>query len=196
MQWHFITDQEWHQAPHRITASLVVNSLPLEEKVSSLFGLAKALSPHVDQRALLESKLEEHETARSYAERSIQVHPHSFGYNTLGTILLRMAIQQGSRITLLQGIDNLERARDYLNWGKREHPFVTFFTSLIRFAETWGLSKVPEQARTAWTQWFREASSFTEFSVPNQQRILQEWQKQWLMNALPGQVDKGSHSST
>ena len=52
-----------------------------------------------DQRALLESKLGEHETARSYAERSIQVHPHSFGYNTLGTVLLRMAIQQGSGIT-------------------------------------------------------------------------------------------------
>ena len=56
-----------------------------------------------DQRALLESRLGEHETARSYAERSIQVHPHPFGYNTLGTVLLHSAIQRGNRDALLQG---------------------------------------------------------------------------------------------
>ena len=119
-----------------------------------------------DQRALLESELGEYATARSYAERSIQVHRHSFGYNTLGTVLLRMAINRGSPESLLEGIQNLETARSFQNWGERAHPFVTFFTSLLRFAETWGVNTIPHQARTAWTQWFRDANSSTTFAHP------------------------------
>ena len=74
----------------------------------------------------LESLLGDHETARSYAERSIQVHRHSFGFNTLGTVLLRIAIQRGDSKSLIQGIEQLARARNYQNWGERAHPFVTF----------------------------------------------------------------------
>ena len=133
-----------------------------------------------DQRALLESRLGEHETARSYAERSIQVHPHPFGYNTLGTVLLRMAIQEGFRDFLVEGIDNLERAREFPNWGEREHPFVTFFSLVNRFAETWGIDEVPERARTAWDRWFRDAHSSTMFSRPERHLELEQWRRQWL----------------
>ena len=137
-----------------------------------------------DQRALLESNLENHETARSYAERSIQVHSHSFGYNTLGTVLLRMAIKLGSGESLVEGIGYLERARDFRNWGEREHPFVTFFSSLIRFAEAWGIDAVPSQARTSWNQWSQDAQSSTLFAQRSWQIRLNEWRKRWLMLAV------------
>ena len=137
-----------------------------------------------DQRALLESEFGEHETARSYAERSIQVHRHSFGYNTLGTVLLRMAIIRGSPESLLEGIKNLETARSFQNWGERAHPFVTFFTSLLRFSETWGLNAVPHPARTAWTQWFKDASSSTTFAHPEGHIQLGQWNRQWLNYAV------------
>ena len=137
-----------------------------------------------DQRALLESRLGEHETARSYAERSIQVHSHPFGYNTLGTVLLRTAIQQRSERSLLEGIKNLERARGFQNWAEREHPFVAFFTSLIRYAEIWGISDVPHQARAAWTQWFRDANSSTVFSSMQGHEQLQQWNNEWLQFAV------------
>ena len=139
-----------------------------------------------DQRALLESRFGEHETARSYAERSIQVHRHSFGFNTLGTVLLRMAINLGSDESLLLGIRNLEIARGFQDWGEREHPFVTFFTSLIRFAEAWGINAVPHRARTSWTQWLRDANSSTVFSYPQTHRQLEEWNREWLKFAAEG----------
>ena len=139
-----------------------------------------------DQRALLESGFGAHETARSYAERSIQVHNHSFGYNTLGTVLLRMAINRGNAESLIDGIKNLERARGFQNWGEREHPFVTFFTSLLRFSENWGINAIPQQARAAWTQWFRDANSATLFSRPEQRVQLEQWNSRWLNLAVGG----------
>ena len=223
--------------PHRITASLVVNTLPRSARYEISLSLAKSLAPHVDeqsmragtveyriirhlmdratvlrlvgpekarewydqmreyyhwngrywdQRALLESGFGAHETARSYAERSIQVHNHSFGYNTLGTVLLRMAINQGNAESLIDGIKNLERARGFQNWGEREHPFVTFFTSLLRFSENWGINAIPQQARAAWTQWFRYANSATLFSRPEQRVQLEQWNSRWLNLAVGG----------
>ena len=223
--------------PHRITASLVVNTLPRSARYEISLSLAKSLAPHVDeqsmragtveyriirhlmdratvlrlvgpekarewydqmreyyhwngrywdQRALLESGFEAHETARSYAERSIQVHNHSFGYNTLGTVLLRMAINRGNPESLIDGIKNLERARDFQNWGEREHPFVTFFTSLLRFSDNWGINAIPQQARGAWTQWFRDANSATLFSRPEQRVKLEQWNSRWLSLAVGG----------
>lgn len=133
-----------------------------------------------DQRALFESRHGQHETARSYAERSIQVHPHSFGYNTLGTVLLRTAIRQGAVNSLNDGIKNLERAKAFPDWGPREHPFTTFFTSLIRYAQEWGVAKVPQQARNDWIAWYREAQSSPVFSTVRGRSQLDNWQKEWL----------------
>lgn len=137
-----------------------------------------------DQRALFESRYGQHETARSYAERSIQVHPHSFGYNTLGTVLLRTAIRQGSVNSLNDGIKNLDRAKDFPDWGPREHPFTTFFTSLIRYAEEWGIAKVPQEARSDWNNWYREAQSSPVFSTVASRSRLDNWQREWLQLSL------------
>ena len=133
-----------------------------------------------DQRALFESRFERDETARSYAERSIQVHRHSFGYNTLGTVLLRIAIRQGTVDALINGIENLHQAKDFRDWESREHPFTTFFTSLIRFVNAWGFDAVPRQAKDEWNEWFREARSSSVFSTQDGQARLARWQREWL----------------
>ena len=133
-----------------------------------------------DQRALFESRFDNHETARSYAERSVQVHSHPFGYNTLGTVLLRMAVRQGSIDALNDGIDNLARSKNFREWGRREHPFTAFFTSLIRFAEVWGIHEVPPSVRNAWSVWFREAQSSQAFSTHQAHDLLADWQRRWL----------------
>ena len=133
-----------------------------------------------DQRALFESRYGQHETARSYAERSIQVHRHSFGFNTLGTVLLRTAIKRGATGELLEGIKNLDNAKDFAEWGSREHPFTTFFTSLIRYSQEFGIDRVPQEVKNAWASWFREAQSSRVFSTQQSQDLLLNWQQQWL----------------
>lgn len=139
-----------------------------------------------DQRALFESDQGKHEAARSYAERSILVHPHSFGYNTLGTVLLRMAIRHGSVDALSEGIKNLAISKSFRDWGDREHPSTTFFTSLIRYAQEWGFAEVPQRARTEWSEWFREAQSSPVFGHSRGQELLINWQKQWFQLSNSG----------
>ena len=133
-----------------------------------------------DQRALFESRYGHHEMARSYAERSIQVHRHSFGYNTLGTVLLRMALDQRLVDELYEGIENLDTSRRFREWEAREHPYTAFFTYLIQYAERWGLYEIPQQTRNQWEIWFREALSSQVFSSAQGQRQLAEWNKRWL----------------
>lgn len=137
-----------------------------------------------DQRALFESRFGRHEAAMSYAERSIQVHPHSFGYNTLGTILLRMAVDQRLLSALREGIANLDTSRRLRDWEDREHPYTAFFTYLIQYAEQWGIHEIPQQIRSQWVDWFREASSSRVFSSRGGQRQLEEWNKRWLQFAV------------
>ena len=221
--------------PHRITASLAINTLSRVARAEISLALAKALAPHVDeramragtreyrivrylmnheyvsqqagevegrnwydslrdyydwngrywdQRALFESKFEQHETAQSYAERSIKVHPHSFGHNTLGTVLLRMAIRQGSVDALRAGISSLETAKAFRDWGAREHPYTTYFTSMIRYGQVWGIVQVPHQERNAWNEWFREAQSSQVFSTHKGQEELSRWHREWLQFAV------------
>ena len=217
--------------PHRMTASLVLRTIQPRARVEASLALARALAPHIDdramrtgtreyqivrhlmnhqlvlriageqegrnwyeslrnfydwngrywdQRALFESRCEQHETARSYAERSIQVHPHSFGHNTLGTVLLRMAIRQGSADLLRQGVRHLTEAKEFRGWGVREHPFVTFFTSMNRYAQEWGISEIPQTLRNSWADWHREAQSSSVFSTIRGRADLTNWQRQWM----------------
>ncbi len=138
-----------------------------------------------DQRALFESAHEQYAPARSYAERSIQVHPHAFGFNTLGTVLLHMAIYEGSAEALNEGVRNLAEAKRFRDWEEREHPFTAFFGLLIRFARKWGISEIPQQIRNSWPVWLREAQSSQFFSTPRGYDMLQNWQRQWIRLVNP-----------
>ena len=133
-----------------------------------------------DQRALFESSVGQDTTARSYAEMSVNVHPHPFGYNTLGTVLLRMAIKQGSVSILSEGISHLKEAKRRRDWGERAHPYTAFFASLIDYAERWGIDAVSQRVRNEWDSWYREAQSSHIFGTRAGIAQLQNWQRRWL----------------
>ena len=131
-----------------------------------------------EQRALFESACNNHTQARSYAEHSISIHAHPFAFNTLGTILGRIAIADGDPDVLRSAISNLNNARDQSRWDTIEHPYITFFTTVNRFGERWGLSAVPSRIRADWDEWFKWATnSFQNPSIYNQ---LLRYQSEWL----------------
>lgn len=177
--------------PYRIirvlmTQKEVVNHVGLSrarEWYSSLQSEYDWNGRYWEQRALLESSLGDQSAARSYAERALQVHPHAFAYNTLGTILLRDSIDTGDLRLLERGIAELERARDYAMWEPSEHPYVTFFSSLIRFAERWGIDSISPSVRAQWSHWFYRASTEPLFNHRSRTHELQEYQRSWLMFA-------------
>ena len=133
-----------------------------------------------EQRALFESELGNHTQARSYAEHSLQIHRHPFAFNTLGTILGRIAVQDGNVDTLREAIKNLESARDERRWEASEHPYITFFTSMIRFGETWGLATIPSQIRNTFTVWFNHGKTSRVFASPTGENQLQQFHHAWL----------------
>ena len=140
-----------------------------------------------DQRALFESELGNHAQARSYAEHSLRIHRHPFAFNTLGTVLGRIAVQNGDSETLREAIKNLQYARDERRWQASEHPYVTFFTTIIRFGQQWGLPAIPTQVRDEFTKWFDQAKRGSVFSNPSEEGQLRTFQWDWLSLA----VDEG-----
>ena len=133
-----------------------------------------------EQRALFESELGNHAQARSYAEHSLKILRHPFALNTLGTVLGRIALQNGDVDTLREAIKNLEFSRDERRWEASEHPYVTFFQTIVKFGEEWGLASIPTQLRQTFTEWHRLAGSSRVFLGANGEFQLQEFQRRWL----------------
>ena len=80
-----------------------------------------------DQRELFESDHGQHEAARSYAERSILVHPHFVWVQHFGDLwLLRMAIIHGSIDALMEG-SRLGEGEELPRLGRKGAPFHHFF---------------------------------------------------------------------
>ena len=137
-----------------------------------------------DQRALFESELGNHAQARSYAEHSLKTHFHPFALNTLGTVLGRMAVQNGDTEVLKEAIRNLEHARDRRRWDASEHPYVTFFSTMIRFGQEWGIAAIPTQLRSTFTEWLNQAGRSIVFSNVSTQQQLRTFQHEWLYLAV------------
>ncbi len=133
-----------------------------------------------EQRALFESRLGNHAQARSYAEFSLHRHEHSFGFNTLGTVLGRFAIQIGDTSMLHEAVRNLEHARESRRWDESEHPYVTFFTTMIRFGQEWGLSTIPIRLRNAFFEWHRHAERSSVFFGRRREVELENFLREWL----------------
>ena len=135
-----------------------------------------------EQRALFESEVGNNEQARSYAEHSLVIHRHPFAFNTLGTILGRIAIATGDSNILRDALRNLLSARSFPNWEASEHPYQTFFSTMNRFGSSWGIASIPSSLRNDWTQWFRWAQ--LTFSNPKIHDQLRQYQSDWLHLAV------------
>ena len=133
-----------------------------------------------EQRALFESALGNHPQARSYAEHSLLTHRHPFAFNTLGTILGRIALQSGDADSLREAVQNLKVARDERRWEASEHPYVTFFTTMIRFGQQSGPSAMPVQLRNTFDEWLMHASNSPIFMSREGEEQLKDFQRDWL----------------
>lgn len=139
-----------------------------------------------EQRALFESDLGNHAQARSYAEHSIAIHRHPFALNTLGTILGRIAVQTGDIGILHEAIECLQDSRDERRWDASEHPYVTYFNTMVRFGETWGKAMMSETLRSTFAEWFDRARRAAIFATPLETQTLQGFLNRWL--ALPTEM--------
>ena len=133
-----------------------------------------------EQRALFESSLGNHAQARSYAEFSLHRLEHPFGFNTLGTVLGRFAIQIGDSSMLHEAVRNLEHARELRRLEGSEHPYVTFFTTMIRFGQEWGMSAMSVRLRNAFFEWHRHAERSSVFFGQRREDELGDYLREWL----------------
>ena len=227
-----VLDYNGVHPPHRITASMVVESaLSPQAKYAAIQSLTTALAPHIDisairkrtlpyrlirrlmdqetilrligpsdgrlmfehmqdlydwngryweQRALLESALGNHRQARSYAERAVQILSDPFAWNTLGTILGRMAVEIGDASVLRQSVDYLEKARTEPRWDESQHPYFTFFTTMVKFGEIWGVHAMPRHLRNDFTEWHKVALRSPVFRTLGMLSQLQTFHSDWL----------------
>ncbi len=112
-----------------------------------------------EQRALAEIELGAYGKARSFAEYALKQQRHPFTLNTLGTILLRTAVENqlaGSpeaENMFWEGVQYLKESRDSREW-QRLYPHVTFFTYALKFAERHYHGRhVAVRLVTEWNEW-------------------------------------------
>lgn len=139
-----------------------------------------------EQRALAESELHDFPKARSFAEEALRLQKHPYTLNTLGTILVQMAIEhfeagsEASSDTFWEGVEQLRESRR-LGERKFEHPFITFFTHALHFARlTLKDHAIDRRLATEWTRWMTIAKQSQVFGHSENYQRLQEYQQQWL----------------
>jgi hypothetical protein len=144
-----------------------------------------------EQRALMESQLGEHAVARSYAERSVRIHPHPFAFNTLGTVLIRIAVETGDIDTLRAAVTSLREARNFGAWKPMDHPYMTFFSGMLSFGRQWGVWQIPYDLRRMWPEWHKSAAGLPTFSHPDRVEQLRRWNSEWLIVGATGRGEPG-----
>jgi len=139
-----------------------------------------------EQRALLESDRKDYPKARSFAEYAVTIQRHTFTENTLGTILMRMAIDylvpgtsEADRI-FWEAVLHLRESRE-LGRGQFLHPYTTFFSHAIRFAKV-AFDRVAIDPRllSEWNHWRDQAKDEGILSYTEGQRQLEQYQREWL----------------
>lgn len=142
-----------------------------------------------EQRALAEAKLNHFPKARSFAEEALRIQKHPFTLNTLGTILLQMATNHfppgssESNNVFWEGVTYLRESRDR-GEGQFEHPYVTFFTYTLRFAElTCKDQAINSRLATEWQRWMRVAEQAQVFRHSDNYQHLRNYHQQWLLLA-------------
>jgi tetratricopeptide (TPR) repeat protein len=162
------------------------------EWYESLFEHYKWNARYWEQRALLESRLGHFPNARSYAEEAIRIQRHTFTLNTLGTILTKMAIEylqpesRDAYNTFLEGIKYLKEARD-IREDQTIHPFSTFFSRTIIFVKSVYVEKkspIDDKIKSEWNGWIEAARRSSLFLHPEYKKLLEEFQRSWLLLAV------------
>ncbi len=139
-----------------------------------------------EQHALLESDRKDYPKARSFAEHAVTIQRHTFTENTLGTILMRIAIDylvpgagEADRI-FWEAVLHLRESRA-LGGGQFPHAYTTFFSQAIRFAKiAFDRVAIDPRLLSEWNQWWDWAKREGMFSYTEVQRQLEQYQREWL----------------
>lgn len=186
--------------PYRIARSLML-ATTLEDWVGSsniqawYEGILSEYSWNArywEQRALAELRSGHYPKARSYAEEGLRLEEHAFGYNTLGTILMRMAIEyyepesSEAETIFLEGVSNLRKGRDR-PLGSSEHPYNTFFFYTLAYAQrnyTHAGKRISMSLTSEWQQWMVKAEQALIYKHPEMHAKLVDYKNQWLRLAV------------
>ena len=145
-----------------------------------------------EQRALLEARFGGFPQARSYAERALQAQRHPFSLNTLGTVLLRMAVEyyeagsDEAEEVFWEGVAHLRDARELRSRPGEgsQHPYVTFFSYAQRHVlRSYADQTVPARLATEWQRWMTGAENASVFLHTENRQMLQDFQRDWLLLA-------------
>jgi hypothetical protein len=178
--------------PHRIVASLMdlenVQALCGTPDVDDWYAGLEApygwSARFWEQRALgLSDSLDR---AFSYAKRAVELHSDAFTTNTLGTVLMRRAVDPGGLAGPQQqrywrdALAALVRSREHGD-DRFEHPFMTFFTYTLRLLscaapldKEWHL-----RAEQAFADWRAEAQRLSYFGNASLRRIIDDFPSEW-----------------
>ncbi len=140
-----------------------------------------------EQRALTEARLKYFPKARSFAEEAVRIYYHHYSLNTLGTILVRMALEyvspnsSESEELFWEGVKKLQESAK-LSSFESTHPFITFFTYAWHYVRR-DRSTLYTGSRIAkeWNSWMTRARNVPAFKHAELQFELENFQKQWLL---------------
>jgi hypothetical protein len=188
----------------RTLAARITGTLMDEKVLRGWLGLARVESWYEEQapghdwnarfweqRALAASAKLLWNKAESYAERAVAIHADAFTLNTLGTILLRKALETTSPDTeprwgyWIRAVRALEESRRD-GRDRFEHPYVTFFDYTLRVATEHRAANgsVPERLTSAWSDWMTKARAGTLFRRGEMREQLDGFQADWLSLAV------------
>ena len=141
-----------------------------------------------EQRALAEVHFGHFDRARSFAEKAAEIHADAFTLNTLGTIILRGAVE-------IAGLDGSERQRRFWDGvarlrescnegaGQFMHPYVTFFSYALRLSQR--LRDQGEERGSdlldEWDSWRKRAGAAPCFEHLLLRQTLAKFQREWLL---------------
>lgn len=140
-----------------------------------------------EQRALAAARRGWYDRAESYAASAVERHRGAFTLTTLGTILLRKAVQWSepgsdqAEDYFWRGVERLREARQY-NANQHPHPYNAFFTYTLQFVDRSyrGVAASQEIIRE-WRRWWDDALRSPSFEHPELREQLQRFQEAWLI---------------
>lgn len=144
-----------------------------------------------------------HEAAFSYAKKAVSLNGHSFSLTTLGTVLLRAAADERTKLSDDERFEAYEDGERTLRESRKqevrdgrggnEHPFETYFAYAGYVSKLFGGNPARLliiETNTRW--WLEEAATHSSGNAGN--TVISRWQGKYLSakNSCQGWVYKGA----
>lgn len=143
-----------------------------------------------EQRALSELRLKHFPKARSYAEQAVDIRSDTITLNTLGFILMRMALDYHdaessiSHDLFWEAVSRLRESRE-LGHGRFPHSYSTFLSHALRFAKiNYENQAIESRLSNEWNQWIKATYDAQACNTPNMIESINRYKYEWLSLAI------------